>query len=63
MIATMQRRDSEPLRLEWRRAHLTTGHALARYRYARANGWHCGHWHRTAEDAAACALAKGAPMD
>lgn len=33
------------------------------YRAARVNGWHCGHWHRTPEDAVACAIAKGAPMD
>lgn len=33
-----------------------------RYRFARLNGWHCGHWHTTPEDALACAIAKGAPM-
>lgn len=33
------------------------------YRAARLNGWHCGHWHRTPEDAVACAIAKGAPLD
>lgn len=32
------------------------------YRFSRLNGWHCGHWHRTPEDALSCAIAKGAPM-
>jgi len=49
MIATMQRDD---LRLQWRRNH--GRRELERYdvyRVTRSNGWHCGHWHRTPEDA------------
>ncbi len=32
----------------------------SRYRCALENGFHCGHWHRTPEDAVACMVAKGA---
>lgn len=33
--------------------HLKTSVAHA-YRFARQNGWHCGHWHKTLEQAAEC---------
>lgn len=55
----------DALRLQQRARGITHGHGIGRelYRAARVNGWHCGHWHRTPEDAVACAIAKGAPMD
>lgn len=28
--------------------------ALPQYRFARDNGWHCGHWHKTLGQAAEC---------
>jgi hypothetical protein len=31
-----------------------------RYRFARPNGWHCGHWHASPEMAAECVELKDA---
>jgi hypothetical protein len=60
MIATMR---PESLRLQSRRDIHGTGQKgsrAARYRFARPNGWHCGHWHATPEDALGCAVRRGA---
>lgn len=64
--ARIQDKHGEEYRLQERtRVHGTgrMGIYSERYRAARVNGWHCGHWHRTPEDAVACAIAKGAPLD
>jgi hypothetical protein len=46
------------LQVRARRGH-GMGDDAENFRAARLNGWHCGHWHRTSEDAVACAIAKG----
>ena len=56
------RRDAD-YRLQWRRGARGNVHHFPQYRAARPNGWHCGHWHYSPEDAVACAIGKGAPMD
>lgn len=39
------------LHLQLRHVKIGDSHC---YRFARDNGWHCGHWHKTMEQAAEC---------
>lgn len=66
----IQDKHGHDYRLQWRPLHQpdkqvptrTPYTVLGGYRFARNNGWHCGHWHATPEDALACAIAKGATL-
>lgn len=60
--ASITTKGGEALRLQTRHESHDNAPRWGRYRFARPNGWHCGHWHATPEDALGCVVAKGAPM-